>query len=411
MAIALHDGWYSTGTGAGRSNRALITAVADALAPDVRLILLPVRLDPSSPEYDAAGHHRLRERIAPAPHQVIDLDNGTQGRERFGGLDAFRHLTHHAARVLDEVMTSHRRGLLLAIDQPFAGLGPLLTPRPGWRLMYLPRSSADHHDDHHRAAWERDGITGWVRTGAQLGAISDHMRTLLISKGAPATRILAVPGGLTELDRTPLSAAPALPSDVAGEAGFLLSMGRATPYKGFTDLLDALALLATRQVAVPPLLLAAVTDNGEPNTYQHHLRERAAALPLPVSLWTRYDPTLPGLLYHPRLRAVIVPSRTEPLGRIPLEAHAAGAAPVVATTAGGLAETVTDQITGYTAPPANPAALADAIHRALTAPPDTVERLRAAGAALVAARDYTRCITGVLAHLAPWASGAAAANP
>lgn len=99
------------------------------------------------------------------------------------------------------------------------------------------------------------------------------------------------------------------------------------------------------------------------------------------------------------------------LGRIPLEAFAAGAAPVVATTAGGLAETVIDGTTGFSAPPGNADALADAVHRALTAPPEQVDRLRAAGAALVATRDYTTCITGVLATLAPWAIAARAVNP
>jgi glycosyltransferase involved in cell wall biosynthesis len=127
---------------------------------------------------------------------------------------------------------------------------------------------------------------------------------------------------------------------------------------------------------------------------------------LPVTLWTRFDPGLPGLLHHPALRAVVVPSRTEPLGRIPLEAFAAGAGPVVATTAGGLAETVLDAITGYTAPPGAPQALAEALHKALTAPPYERERLRAAGAELVAARDYTTCVTGVLSTLAPWARAA-----
>jgi glycosyltransferase involved in cell wall biosynthesis len=66
---------------------------------------------------------------------------------------------------------------------------------------------------------------------------------------------------------------------------------------------------------------------------------------------------------------VIVASRAEPFGRIPLEAYAAGASPVVATTAGGLAEVVTEGSTGYTALPADPRSLAAAIRRALAATP------------------------------------------
>lgn len=404
VAVALHDGFYGTGTGAGRSNRALLASIAGALAPDVELVLLPVRLHPTSPEYDQHAHQQLRERLAAVPHRVIPLDNGTGGQQRFGGLAAFHHLNQHAATVLAGLMGSHPHGLLTAIDQPFAGLGPLLHPPKGWQLLYLPRSTADHHNDSARAVWEQHGLTGWTaHHGAMVGAISAHMRDVLTAKGIPAHRIIDVPGGLTKTEAVPLTAAPLLPAEA--QAGFVLAMGRAQAYKGFEDLLDALHVLTCRGIRVPHLLLAAVTD-GEPTPYQHHLRQRATELTLPVTLWTRFDPGLPGLLHHPALRAVVVPSRTEPLGRIPLEAFAAGASPVVATTAGGLAETVLDGITGYTAPPGDPPALADTLHRALTASPQERERLRAAGAEVVAARDYTTCITGVLSTLAPWASAA-----
>lgn len=408
VAVALHDGYFSAGTGAGRSNRAVLDAIADSLAPGIRLVLLPVWLTSASPEYDGPAHRAVRERLATVPYQVIALNNGTRGMRRFGDLAAFQHLNRHAAAELDPLMRRHPQGLLIAIDQPFAGLGPLLQPPAGWRLLYLPRSSADHHASPDRAAWEQHGLAGWARHGAHFGAISGHMRTLLTGKNILAERIIDVPGGLAPTDRVPLASAPVLPPAAAD--GFMLAMGRAQPYKGFEDLLDAVDLLARRGVRMPHLLLAAVAE-GEPTAHQRHLCQRAVELPVPVTVWERFDPGMPGLLHHPRLRAVIVPSRTEPLGRIPLEAFAAGAAPVVATTAGGLAETVIEGVTGYTCPPGDPQALADALRRALAAPPGEVERLRASGAALAAARDYTSCITGVLVSLAPWASAAAAGKP
>lgn len=405
VAIALHDGFYGAGTGAGRSNRALLASVASALAPGIELVVLPVYLHPASSEYDPRAHQQVRGTLASIPYRVIPLDNGTTGQQRFGDLAAFQHLDQHAASVLAALMDRRPRGLLIAIDQPFAGLGPLLDPQPGWRLLYLPRSTADHHNDAARAEWEQHGLTGWTAHGAMVGAISAHLRALLTARGISAHRIIDVPGGLTPDDTVPLTAAPPLPTEA--EAGFVLAMGRAQPYKGFEDLLDALRLLARQGVPVPHLLLAAVTD-GQPTVYQQYLRERAAELALPVTVWTRFDPGLPGLLHHPALRAVVVPSRTEPLGRIPVEAFAAGAGPVVATTAGGLAETVLDGITGYTAPPSTPQALAEALHKALTAPPQEKQRLRAAGAELAASRDYTSCITGLLSALAPWATAARA---
>jgi glycosyltransferase involved in cell wall biosynthesis len=409
VVIAVHDGYFSTGSGAGRSNHALIATAAAALAPGAQLILLPILLDPASPEYDRHSHYALRERLAAVPHQVIPIDNGTGGMRRFGDLTAFQHAERHAAEVLNPLMRRHHPGLLVAIDQPFAGLGPLLHAPADWRLLYLPRSTAIYHTDPARTARERRGLAGWAARGAYIGAISTHMHAMLDGQGIPTAQIIDVPDGLTPLDHVPLSAAPPLPA-AAQTGGFLLAMGRAEPDKGFEDLLGAIAQLTRQHVHVPHLLLAAVTE-GAPTAYQRHLQDVITDLELAAILWTRFDRGLPGLLHHPKLRAVVVPSRTEPFGRIPLEAFAVGAAPVVATSAGGLAETVIDRRTGFTAPPRDPPALAAALHRALTAPRGQIERMRASGAVMAATRDYTTCITGVLSTLAPWASAATAVKP
>lgn len=103
---------------------------------------------------------------------------------------------------------------------------------------------------------------------------------------------------------------------------------------------DALVLLNAEGTPVPHTLLAAVTEDPRPSPYQEHLAGRITADMLDVALVTRFTPGLRSLLRHPALAAVVVPSRAEPFARIPLEAFASGAAPVVAT-AGGLAELVT----------------------------------------------------------------------
>ncbi|UGQ10956.1 glycosyltransferase family 4 protein [Yinghuangia sp. ASG 101] len=408
VAVAVHDGWYGAGTGAGRSNQALLGAIAGAIAPGVRLAVLPVRLSPGSPGHDSRFHTAARAQLAAVPHQVIALDNGTAGRHRFGDLAAFRHLSRSAADAVHALASDTPRGLLIGVDQPFVGLGTLVSLDTSWTLLYLPRSFAAHHADHARARFEATGLDGWRARGAWFGAISSHMRDMLTLSGVPHDRVLDIPGGLTPGDDVPLTHAPAVPP--AAEAGFVLAFGRAEPYKGWDDLIDAALLLRSRSFAIPHLLLAAVTD-GAPTDYQRHLAARLNRERLDATLWTRYTPGIPGLLHHPGVKAVVVPSRAEPLGRIPLEAFAAHAAPVVATTAGGLAETVIDSITGYTCRPADPADLADTLRRALSAAPTDVAALRANGAALVARRDYTTCITTALAALAPWAIPAATTIP
>jgi glycosyltransferase involved in cell wall biosynthesis len=184
----------------------------------------------------------------------------------------------------------------------------------------------------------------------------------------------------------------------------MLSYGRAELYKGFDDLISALSILKREGIQVPHLVLGAVTEGPPLTPYQQHLKDLVARKELDVTLHTAFTPALRGLLADPRLAAVIVPSRAEPFGRIPLEAYAAGASPVVATTAGGLAEIVSEGRTGYAAEPANPPALARAIRRTLAATPAERYQLLAAGQALTSARyDYRANVAAFLADAAPWA--------
>ncbi|WP_422753068.1 glycosyltransferase family 4 protein [Micromonospora sp. WMMD708] len=100
---------------------------------------------------------------------------------------------------------------------------------------------------------------------------------------------------------------------------------------------------------------------------------------------------------------MVVPSRQEPFGRIPLEAFAAGAAPIVTTTAGGLAEQVTDGVTGFTSEPARPDALAAAIDRALATTPKQRDRMRQAGQSQLSSRfDHDAAVGRFLGEIASW---------
>jgi glycosyltransferase involved in cell wall biosynthesis len=80
-----------------------------------------------------------------------------------------------------------------------------------------------------------------------------------------------------------------------------------------------------------------------------------------------------------------------------LEALACGT-PVVATAVGGLTETVQDGVTGWTARPGDPGALADALRQAIDRP-DEARRRVAAGAALVRERFDSRRAFDRLANL------------
>ncbi|CUU60991.1 Glycosyl transferases group 1 [Parafrankia irregularis] len=404
IAVAVHDGWFGCGTGAGRSNRAFFHAAHQVLDPSVRLVVLPVHLAPTSPEYQPDWHRRATAALAGRTLIVRPVDNGTAGTRRWGPLPVLAATSRAATEILIELSASEGPpDLVVAVDAPFAGMAPLLPADLRRRLLTLPRSLAVQHGQTEQArfSWESAGFASAWQAGGRLGAISQHMADCLTGPyQVPAQAIVAVPNGLSNADRIPDGPPPPLPA--RARSGFLLASGRAHPSKGFDDLLDALPLAAASGATVPHLLLAAVTETATITDYQRHLAARIADERLDVTLIVRYDPALPALLADPRLVGVVVPSRVEPFGRVPLESFAAGAAPVVATTAGGLAETVLDGVTGYTAPPADPEALAAALARALRAGTAERVRLRAAGYRLLTGRgDYRDTVRRLFAVLTP----------
>ncbi|MEU1377952.1 glycosyltransferase [Streptomyces triculaminicus] len=406
--MALHDGYFGCGTGAGHSNRRLLELLNELLPPHVELVVLPVRLAKDSPQHDAAWHHGVESALGRSGRtvRVVPVDNGTQGQQRFGGLTAFADLTVAAVGEIRQARAQFRRGLVMLLDVPFFAAAAELESRPGWRTLVLPRSSAALHCPHlrRRVAWERSCLHRVARSGAVVGAISVAMRRHLTEDlGIAPTAVVDMVNGLTERDRdfAPGGDGGLLPAVAAD--GFWLAFGRAVPRKGFMDLLHALALLRERGQQHPHLVLAAVSETDEPTEHQRALAAFVREHQLPVTLIGRFSAGVRGLLAHPGLRAVVVPSRIEPFGRIPLEAYAAGASPVVATTAGGLAELVTDGVTGFTAASADPASLADALTRAAAVDDRGRIRMRSAGLELLARYDYRCNVATALRHLAPWA--------
>src|SRR5207247_4092137 len=133
------------------------------------------------------------------------------------------------------------------------------------------------------------------------------------------------------------------------------------------------------------------TEEDEPSAYQRHLYQRVAEEQLRATVVSRFSPGVRSLIGHPALRGVIIPSRVEPFGRIPMEVYShpdtAGVV-VVAASAGGLGEVVIDGRTGFAFPAGSAGGLAHAIVKALATSPQECEQLRAAGRRLIAAR-YT----------------------
>ncbi|MFJ6755823.1 glycosyltransferase family 4 protein [Streptomyces sp. NPDC091273] len=401
VVVLLHEGFYGAVSGSGFSNRAFLTALAQDL-PYGLLVVVPVALPASHPGHDPQWEADVERMLAKAGAKVLPLHGEAMLTSPVGCEVLSAMAVRRAAPYL------HGRSLLVGCDVPFLAVGAY-APK-GADVLLVPRSAAAMvcPEDSRQIAWERRGLTATVAGGGLVAAISDHMRDHLTGTyGLPDDVVLDLPNGLLPADQAVVHG-PVPPLPAGATNGFILAMGRAEESKGFADVLHAVGILGNQGVDVPHLVLVAAST-GEMNAHQQQLCSLIDQLGIEATLLTRFDLRVRGWLGDPGLRAVVVPSRAEPFGRIPLEAFAAGAGPVVATSAGGLAQTVIDGVTGYSAEPGSPQGLAGALHRALEASAADRARLAEAGARLLAERhDYAVSVRSVLEQCAPWALSARA---
>ena len=400
IAVALHDGYYGCTSGTAFSNRAFLEVLARAL-PRGRLLVMPVHISHSDPSYDPMWVAETEAMLRQAGAEVLPVPGGRAAAAALAGCEALCERVTEAAR---ELLADASMAQLIGLDIPFLGLGPHRRSDDPFSLLLLPRSTSElaSPEDRRRIRWEQEGLTAAVRGGALVAAISHHMRGHLEQVyGVPRRAVVDLPNGLLLSDHEDVAPAPLPPR---AEAGFLLAMGRAVESKGFEDLLEAVRILGMRGDRVPHLLLAPTTHTETLTSYQQRLQAMVRDYAIDATFLPRFSPQYRSWLRSPALRGVVVPSRAEPFGRIPLEAFASDAAPVVATRAGGLTETVVDGLTGFTAEARDPMGLAHAIRRALHISAQERERMRARGRALLTARhDYEGTIRSYLRQHVPWA--------
>lgn len=191
-------------------------------------------------------------------------------------------------------------------------------------------------------------------------AVGDALRERGVADGKVYTVGNAVdaerfrPDATATLPRTVASALPEGP--LVGYVGGLYA------YKGTDDLAAAV------ERAGAAFSLVVVGDGPERSTLASRLDDRNVLLGA-----VDYE-HMPAL--YRALDLLVVPSHTEGLPRVVLEAQASGT-PVVATAVGCVPEVVDDGETGLLVPPRAPRVLADGVDR-LLADPEEADRLAAA---------------------------------
>lgn len=318
----------------------------------------------------AAGPETGPEGVLPVPEGIVFYAVPTLVREvrPLADLRALWDLYRLMRRGYDVVHThTSKAGVLGRIAARLAGV-PV--------VVHTPHG----HVYHGYGGRVRSRLFVWVErllarwTDVLVALTESERREHLAEKVGRAEQWCVIPSGV-EIERyrkpTPLRR-----SDLGlPEASFVVGcVARLVPVKGIEDAITATAQLVD---LTPPVHLVLVGDGPQRGALQKlagqlGVRERVHFLGL------RRD--VPDLL--PVFDILVLPSRNEGMGRVLVEAQAAGV-PVVATRVGGVPDLVSEGQTGRLVPPGDPAALAAAI-RSLAEDRAALTQMRDAARAHVA---------------------------
>lgn len=275
-----------------------------------------------------------------------------------------------------------------------------LRSRPCWMLICSP--VAEYYEARRAAGRPCSRATvaaihalGWInaRLGRRYVVLSEYLRDVISAYAPePMVRVIPVYGVDADLfaprpmDRASLRRNRGLPET----AVIVFSSSRVAPEKDTETLLSAFGQLVAegRDVCL-------LHRSGGHREFMRLARH--AGIAHRVIATDAVDPRRELPLDYLASDVCVQASRAEGLGFSVLEAFACGT-PVVATAVGGLKETVQDGVTGWTAPPGDPLALAQALRQAIDQP-DEARRRVAAGAALVRDRFDSRRAFDDLASL------------
>lgn len=236
------------------------------------------------------------------------------------------------------------------------GLVGALLPRRAGRRNVLTL----HGTDVELASGRLRPVARWIARRA------DAVLAVSAPLARRAEHVLSLPDGAVGIARLPVSSAirpePLPPHPPCR----VLAAGRASREKGLDVLVDALALDAAQGWSA-----TLVTEGPERPALEAQVAARGLNDRVTFHDMCPHDELFALMRDH---HVVAVPSRTEGLGMVAVEALALGR-PVIASSVGGLVEVVVDGDDGALVPPDDPDALAKALG-ALALRPPTAEAAR-----------------------------------
>lgn len=195
-----------------------------------------------------------------------------------------------------------------------------------------------------------------ARGGDLMLAVSEWDRRNMIEKEhIPPDSVRVIPNGIAPPVRQGTDVRAEL--GVVSGTALIGAVGRLYPQKGYEDLIQAMALL--KRESARPFLCVIVGHGPEGESLQALIDELGLGEEVRL-IGRRQD--IPDVIAA--LDVAVLPSRWEGLPLAMIE-YMAGAAPIVATSVGGVPELIQDGVNGLLVRPGEPAELAAAIERLL----------------------------------------------
>lgn len=196
-----------------------------------------------------------------------------------------------------------------------------------------------------------------ARYADRIVTVSEEMERRLVKRGLPQQKTVTIQNALDpQVFRAVTERVTREQLGVSADDLLLGVIGRFSPEKGVDIFLDALRRVVERHPQVKAILIGEGPMEG-------NLRQQVESYGLQSQvLFAGYQPQISS--FYPLLDLLVLPSRSEGLPNVALEALFFRV-PVVATAVGGTPEVIVDDETGLLVPSEDPLAMAAAIEQIL----------------------------------------------